>query len=199
MNRKEEPNEVYAVALGAVIAASAVFFAADVFAQQSNMKLEEPKRAYGSLSYAHVEHSMAPKATFGYDLSKYLSGEVSYLQSGYSDDMKVAGVNRPIKNHFRSTEAALITRPFAGTKFEPAYLKLGIASDVSSMKIMETPGANVNIDTPRTALVYGAGLAMPLKMVAKDLFADVSYSRHEYFQSNTKPVDVVGVGLKMKY
>ena len=198
MKRQSDTDDLYGVVVAIFIAAASIIYTAEVFAQNT-MKFEEPKKAYASLNYTYVDLTSAPKVTFGYDLTKYLSGEVSYLQSGYSNDMVVTGVNRPVKKHFRSTEAALITRPFAGTKFEPAYLKLGVASDVSSMKIMEIQGGNVNIDTPRTALVYGGGLAMPIRMISKDLFADVSYSRHEYFQSNVKPVDVFGVGLKVRY
>ena len=165
------------------------------------MKMQEPKAAYASLSYASVDGISAPKATFGIDVNRYVSGQVSYLQSGQG---KPDLHNNKLS--YRSLEANLIARPFADVidpNLVQPYLKAGVASDTTALKTGELitgmGPTNQLREKTNTAFVFGGGVDLPLSHFSKDLFLTADYSRHEYFATSAKPVNTASIGLKAKY
>ena len=200
MNRQ---SDLFAISVGLFIASSAVIFTSEVFAQNT-MKLEEPKKASFGLSYAQIEGISAPKVSFGYDINPFLGLETSYLQSVQQEQQKSYSATPQLS--YRSLEAAILARPLAGyidaNKIDP-YLKLGVGLDTTTIKTGESPKNGLQYsnlqETNNTTFVYGLGANVPLRSIHKHLSANADFSRHDYYKTGVKPLDVWSVGLKMKY
>ena len=192
-------KNLFAISTVSFALTASILAAHDALAQ--SVKMQEPNNAYASLSYAVIEGISAPKITFGTDINRYVSGQVSYLQSGQG---KSEHGNNNLS--YRSAQANLIARPFAdlvNPYLVQPYLKAGISRDTVTLKTGEITIAGTTFDQNReknsVGLSYGAGLDIPMRHFSKDLFLTADYSRHEYFQSNIKPVNVAAIGLKAKY